>query len=397
MMDDAVLDTIDRLNRQFLTMADHLSALQELAELRHSTHGDLSSLLHEALGILLLRGDFQTASVFLREGEHLRCHAGLSREDLISETARKHPTPHRFRLDKGVAGLVATTGRMRHCRDTRFERHYLPLPGHEIRSLLCLPLRDRQETLGVLNVSHGRRNAFDETHERFLDVFSAFLTQLVAHWRLTHRLEEALAERTRELENAVRRLEARNRWHDRMTMLDPVTGLCNERFLVSELRRLGARAARADGTLALLLVQLHATTDDDQPLDEPARRRLWSLAAGLLRTQIREGDILCHLGEGRFALCLPDGSRETTRQLAERIRDDLASLNYRTGDKTLNLQPVFGAAEARAQPVDGGTVARIDTERLLAEAQAALQATEMPEGKQYRRESRNWCRKSDSN
>ena len=379
MMDDAILDTIERLNRQFLTMADHLSALQELAELRHSSHADLSSLLHEALGILLLRGDFQTASVFLREGEHLRCHAGLSREDLISETGLEHPTPHRFRLDEGVAGLVAATGRMRHCRDTRFERHFVPLPGQEIGSLLCLPLRDRQETLGVLNVSHVRRNAFDETHERFLDVFSAFLTQLVAHWRLTHRLEEALAERTRELENAVQRLEARNRWHDRMAMLDPVTGLCNARFLASELRRLGARAARTDDSLALLLIRLRSRTDDGRPLDEPARRRLWSLAAGLLRTQIREGDALCHLGEGRFALCLPGGDGTTTRHLADRIREDLASLNYRAGETRVALRPVFGAAEARPQAAVPGDTPRLDPEKLLAEAQTALEAAEMEE------------------
>ncbi|RMG27438.1 MAG: GAF domain-containing protein [Gammaproteobacteria bacterium] len=371
-MDDRLRAAVEALQRQVLRMTDQLSALRELAALDPGSLAGLERPLQEALEILLLHSDCHAASVFLREHDRLRCIAGLSREDLLGTPPLR--TPHAFRLEEGIAGTVAVSGRLHHARDTRHEPRFLPLPELRVRSLVCLPLQNRQETLGVLNASHPRRAAFEEEQVRFLEVFGALIAHLIGHWRLAHRLDEALQERTRALETALQELEARNRWHRHTQVFDPATGLHNARFLATELRRQLARVRRSGKPLSLLLVRLTAVRSDGTALPRPHPQRLWPLAAGLLRTQSREGDLLCHLGEGLFALCLPHCTAADAERLAERVRLDLEGLRCRLEGDELRVQARFGLAEAEALPAGGAGVASPPERVFYAQALADLEA-----------------------
>ena len=375
-MNQAVFDPIENLHRQFLRMTDALSAFRELAELRPDIEHGLEETLRTAMAILLQHGDFAACSVFLREDDGLlRCRAGAIRQAGPEAASAETAAPHAFAPNEGVAGRVVVSGRPWHCRDTRFDKHFVALPGRPIRSLLCLPLRDRDETLGVLNASHPEPHAFDDHQERFLEVSAALLTRLIHLHRCLSRPHAAGREaEIPALEARIRDLEKQLR---QTALRDPVTGLPNDRFFAGELHRLAAGAERAGTPLALLLVQLAAPQGHAAALDSRQRHLLWSLAAGLLRTQARTGDLLCHLGRGRFAIALVAGTLQSARRLAERIRADLAALRYRAGDREWCLEAAFGMAEAQpAGATDASPGARLDVNMLMEEALASLQAEE---------------------
>jgi len=156
---------------------------------------------------------------------------------------------------------------------------------------------------------------------------------LAVYWRRTERepgadhvdlLEELAASFGPPIENARRYQEAR-----RLADLDPVTGLQNERYFDERLMREVSRARRYERQLALLLVQFEVE-DAGTSLTIVGRRIL---------AAVRSADVSCHLGNGRFAIILPEvGVREAEHlhqrlgfSLGPRVEDGGSQLSLNSG------------------------------------------------------------------
>jgi diguanylate cyclase (GGDEF)-like protein/PAS domain S-box-containing protein len=78
----------------------------------------------------------------------------------------------RVPIGTSLAGVALRTGRTMHCRDAqtdpRVDREIALQTG--VRSLICVPLRQRETVIGVLKVVAGRPDAFDERDERTLEL-----------------------------------------------------------------------------------------------------------------------------------------------------------------------------------------------------------------------------------
>jgi diguanylate cyclase (GGDEF)-like protein len=106
------------------------------------------------------------------------------------------------------------------------------------------------------------------------------------------------------LENARLFAEAR-----RLADTDHVTGLHNSGYFEERLRREIARARRYDRRLGLLLFDLAQGGGADL------------VAAGeRIRAAVRATDVACHLGEGRFAVVLPEGAEADAERLHRRLQ-----------------------------------------------------------------------------
>jgi diguanylate cyclase (GGDEF)-like protein len=136
---------------------------------------------------------------------------------------------------------------------------------------------------------------------------------LAIFWRRAERtLSESELEQFEELaqafgptlENARLFAEAR-----RLADTDDLTGLHNARFFQERLRKEIARARRYDRRLGLLLFEMEQPGGAD--LSAVGRR---------IRTVIRATDIASHLGEGRFAVILPEATEADAERLHRRIQ-----------------------------------------------------------------------------
>lgn len=149
--------------------ARHRRSVSTLATLNRIGHAVNSSLglepvLQEVLDSALALLGAECGSIMLRESEELRIFVarGLSRE-IVENT--------RVRMGDGVAGKVALEGqpRLLH-RGVRESASRLKGRRSDMQSALCVPLKARDEIIGVLNVK-GHVQGDDFTEED-LDVLS---------------------------------------------------------------------------------------------------------------------------------------------------------------------------------------------------------------------------------
>jgi diguanylate cyclase (GGDEF)-like protein len=151
---------------------------------------------------------------------------------------------------------------------------------------------------------------------------------LAVFWRRTERepgadevdlLEELVASFGPPIENARRYEEAR-----RLADMDPVTGLQNERYFDERLAREVSRARRYERELALLLFRLEVTDGGASLLTIVCRRVL---------TAVRSADVACYLGDGRFAIILPEVSVLEAEHLHRRLQVALGPRLEQDGSK----------------------------------------------------------------
>jgi PAS domain S-box-containing protein len=186
-----------------------LESLEAFGEIAQNLRGvsEVPAICDRVVQVLKARLGLKTCSVMLldADGETLVNVAGTSPRPEGQEA----PTVHRrFRVGEGVAGRVARTGEAilvpDATRDPRFE-------GGDargaVRSLLCLPIPGPDGPMGVLNLSHGRRDFFGEDHRTVFSILATILGKVLAEAVLTERLaafnrdlEAQVADRTREIQ-----------------------------------------------------------------------------------------------------------------------------------------------------------------------------------------------------
>jgi diguanylate cyclase (GGDEF)-like protein len=144
-----------------------------------------------------------------------------------------------------------------------------------------------------------------------------------------------------------------------------LTGLYNRRYLEETLEREIRRAARADQSLGILMLDLdHFKSFNDTYGHEAGDAVLRETGACLVKN-IRAEDFVCPFGGEEFVVILPTAAVEASRARAERLRSKIRELTVLHQGKSLGLITVsIGVA---AFPIYGGS-----PKELLASADAAL-------------------------
>jgi two-component system cell cycle response regulator len=151
---------------------------------------------------------------------------------------------------------------------------------------------------------------------------------LAIFWRRTEhpvaedeleRFEELAAAFGPALENARLYSEA-----SRLADTDPLTNLHNRRYFSERLRRECARARRYGRGLGLLLFEAQDVIDD---LVRAGER---------IQSVVRSTDVACHLGDGRFAVIMPEAAQADVERLHRRLEFALGG-RVDNGDEGVRL------------------------------------------------------------
>lgn len=125
----------------------------------------------------------------------------------------------RLPIETGIAGYVARTGNSYLSADVSTDNQYFDylaqVSHYNARSILCVPVQVRGETIGVMDALHQRPNWFDQAHLRLSYPVASFVGIAVENARLfnevqdfSRHLEQMVAERTRELAEEKEKTEA---------------------------------------------------------------------------------------------------------------------------------------------------------------------------------------------
>ena len=80
----------------------------------------------------------------------------------------------RFKSGEGVAGGGLKNGQAAMLNDVNKEPHFVSVEGlnNKVNSLICYPIREKDQVVGVFNLSHSKRGAFDEGDKLALSYIS---------------------------------------------------------------------------------------------------------------------------------------------------------------------------------------------------------------------------------
>lgn len=163
-------------------------------------------------------------------------------------------------------------------------------------------------------------------------------------------LERAVAERTKELQDANARLE-------RLAVTDGLTGVFNHRRFQESLHAELLRSERHQRPMGVLMVDVDFFKKVNDAMGHPAGDELLRRLAQVLGADLRQTDMIARYGGEEFAVLLPETTKHEAMQVAERMRRDVeAFINSGT---TTWPQKITISAGVATFPEDGRTAEEV--------------------------------------
>jgi len=118
------------------------------------------------------------------------------------------------------------------------------------------------------------------------------------------------------------------------SITDFLTGVSTRRHFLERLAKELRRSMRSKTNLSFLMLDLDHFKEKNDRLGHLVGDVVLKEVAGILRSNLREVDILGRYGGEEFAIALADTSREGALQVAEHIRKSIESAVFKAYDKT---------------------------------------------------------------
>lgn len=370
----------------FFSLVDSLSAIRVLSRMPIEGVSE-EQLLKRALEALIEYQDLEQCSIFLPEGDELKCAVGGG-QNSFTRGGEGRPSSDsegmRFAVGEGIMGLALQSGQIQYCRNCKTDSRFKPYTGTALfygdGSLVSAPIVSDEEALGVLNVSHHQPEFFQTWHQHFLMLFANFLGRLLHLHRLVNRLEDQVASRTHALAQSLAESETLRSRQQELSVTDELTGLYNRRHFFVEGEAMLARATRYDHPLGLMLIELDQLKRINEEGGHLAGDRAICRIAETLRKEARTGDLLARLGDGEFVLTLPHTERAGMECLAGRIQQAVRQLEFSGPAGPLRLTVSIGMTTLPAQA--GGELPAL-LDRLYHQADCAVDQCEQRGGDQW--------------
>jgi len=294
-----------RVARRIIRIMDSLEEM--VTRLRHSRSRERAIRMHMLDGMITADRE----GVIRSANPAVEALFGYRKGELIGEKLNiLMPEPHRTVHDDYLHNYL-TTGQTRIIGQGR-EVTGLHKDGSEIPlelGVAHLTVDDEHLFVGILHdLRHRKEN------ERLLN-------------EAKHRLENQVAQRTRELQESNTRLlaeVAERKEAQRQLALqarhDALTGLANRRLFQDRLEQAESAARRHDGSLSVMYLDLDGFKAVNDRLGHHAGDQLLKIIAERLRNQLRQEDLVARLGGDEFAVLLEQiADRDQLAQVASKL------------------------------------------------------------------------------
>lgn len=161
----------------------------------------------------------------------------------------------------------------------------------------------------------------------------------------THQLEQRVAQRTRELDDALIQLSAANAALQEKNRQDGLTGVKNRRFFDEQIITEIKRSSRAQLALTLLLIDIDHFKQVNDRYGHLAGDACLRAVANVVRDCLqRPSDELARYGGEEFAALLPHTDHAGGLQMAERIRAAVERLTFEYEGQRIPVTVSIGCA-----------------------------------------------------
>ena len=160
-----VLYPLDKKSRAFVLFQKVQGAMRNVPNFGDTCKAILDAVMDEM--------DAENCSLMLKDpisGDLAICAARGKNEEKSVFYPNRSGNGKRFKSGEGIAGWVLKEGQAVLLNDVVREPHFISVAGlsnsnnhnNKVNSLICFPIREKDQVVGVFNLSHSKRGAFNE-------------------------------------------------------------------------------------------------------------------------------------------------------------------------------------------------------------------------------------------
>lgn len=227
-----------------------------------------------------------------------------------------------FKPDKSIIGWVIKNSKPLLFSDFQGDKREAPVfpwISLPIRSLICLPLCIKDNTIGVFLIASKKENFFSAYETKIFEVIAAHTATQIQNAMMYQQMEK-------------------------MATTDGLTGLFNHRHFQETLSRELERAERYNERVSLLLVDIDHFKKVNDTYGHPAGDKILKGVAQILVSSIRGVDAAARYGGEEFAVILVNTDGKGALETAERIRRIIENNKFNTGTASIKITSSLGIA-----------------------------------------------------
>ncbi len=246
----------------------------------------------------------------------------LQGDEMVYTAASGTAAPHiglRLKAQTSFSGLSVRMNEILRCNDSetddRVNREACRKVG--LRSMVVVPLRHQNASIGVLKVMSGQLAAFDEESINTLEIMAGLLSAAISDAIATDAMRQNNVD-----------LTAANLDLEKLATTDGLTGLQNRRTFQNLLTREYDLAMRYKKPLALLMMDVDYFKKYNDSFGHPAGDAVLQRVGALLKKAARTTDCVARYGGEEFIVLLPETGIDDAMTLANRIRQTIADEHW---------------------------------------------------------------------
>jgi len=249
----------------------------------------------------------------------------------------------RVTMGEGLAGWVAVHGETLiipesaddpRLNDTAHQSRF------RIRSAICMPLRSREQTLGVIQLFNCQVESLADDTIFFLHLLSDYAAIAIENARAVEKIQQ-------------------------LTVTDDCTGLYNQRHLYRQLKAACDQARVSGEPFSLLFIDLDHFKQINDEHGHLIGSRLLAEFGQAVRAQVGPDGSVYRYGGDEFIVLLPGAGKPEAEWRARRLHEDLRGASFHVGHQLdLCVRASYGVA---AWPADAA-----DMHELIRAADAAM-------------------------